>query len=105
DPKLLAAIEQLVKLIGSDTKVVIFTQRLETSKALAELLRKNDRVREKARGLERNSNRLRRHADKVSRWLNLGRTYAVGVVKVMAHSADCPTIIERNSVRKWWGRH
>jgi len=104
DPKLRTAADHLVEFIRGNTKVVIFTQRLETSKALAELLRKHIRVKEKARSLERNSNRLRRHIDKVARWLNLGRAYAAGVVKVMAHSSDCPAI-DGASVRKWWERH
>ena len=104
DPKLRGAVDRLVKLMGGDTKVVVFTQRLETSKALAQLLKEHVVVQEKARNIERHADRLRRHVDKVADWVSLDRTYAVGVVKVMAHSADHPTI-ERASVRKWWRRH
>ena len=48
--------------------------------------------------------RIRRHVEKVMNWLGLDQPYARGVVKVMAHSSDCPQM-ERASVLKWWRRH
>jgi len=104
DPKLRVTIEHLVELIRHDTKVVVFTQRLETSKALAKLLVEHPVVEEKARVLTRHANRLRRHVDKIAGWLCLDGPYAAGVVKVMAHAADRPRI-DRKSVRVWWERH
>ncbi len=104
DPKLTAAVDRLVELLCDDTKVVVFTQRLETSKALAQLLENHQAVKDIASKSERRGDRLRRHVDKVANWLDLDQTYAGGVVKVMAHSADCP-LMERASVRKWWKRH
>lgn len=104
DPKLRAAVDRLVKLVRSNTKVVVFTQRLETSKALARLIEEHPVVQELAVVGERHADRLRRHVDKVARWLGLDTTYAAGVVKVMAHSADRPRM-ELTSVRKWWRQH
>lgn len=104
DPKLRETVARLVALLRKDTKVVVFTQRLETSKALARLLEDHPVVREIASVRERHANRLRRHIDKVASWLDLDRMYAAGVVKVMAHSADRPRM-ELASVRRWWRRH
>ncbi len=104
DPKLRAAVEHLTGLVRSNTKVVVFTQRLKTSKALARLLEEHPVVEELAAVNERHADRLRRHVDKVASWLGLDETYATGVVKVMAHAADRPRM-ERASVRKWWRRH
>jgi len=104
DPKLRAAVDRLVELLRNDTKVVVFTQRLETSKALARLLEEHPVVQEIASVREQHADRLRRHVDKVASWLDLDQAYAGGVVKVMAHSADRPRM-ERASVRRWWRRH
>jgi superfamily II DNA or RNA helicase len=104
DPKLLLAVEKLVQLIRANTKVVVFTQRLETSKALARLLSRHEAVRDLARDTERHADRLRRHVAKVGAWLGLGADYAAGIVKVMAHSADRPKM-DSASVRRWWHRH
>jgi superfamily II DNA or RNA helicase len=104
DPKLLAAVARLVELVERDTKVVVFTQRLETSKALARLLRNHKIVQEKTRIIERHADRFRRHVDKVANWLNLDRAYAAGIVKIMAHSADRPKI-DRSATLLWWRRH
>ena len=104
DPKLREAVERLVELIRCNTKVVVFTQRLETSKALAGLLEEHPVVQELAAAGARHADRIRRHVDKVASWLGLEAAYAAGVLKVMAHSADRPRI-EQASVRKWWARH
>jgi len=104
DPKLRAAVDHLAEFVRSNTKVVVFTQRLETSKSLARLLAEHPVVQELASDGERHAERLRRHVDKVARWLGLNATYAAGVVKVMAHSADRPRM-ELASVRKWWRQH
>jgi superfamily II DNA or RNA helicase len=104
DPKLLNAVDRLAELMRNNTKVVIFTQRLETSKALARLLGEHPVLQEIASVRERCANRLRRHIERVAIWLALELEYATGVVKVMAHSADCPRM-ERASVQKWWRRH
>lgn len=104
DPKLREAIDQLVELIRTNTKVVVFTQRLETSKALAMLLEEHPVVRELAKSSGRHGDRLRRHVDKVAAWLDLDATYAAGVVKVMAHAADRPRM-EPGAVKRWWRRH
>ncbi len=82
--------------------MVVFTQRLETSKALAPSTPGPTVVQETARVGEQHADRLRRHVEKVAKWLRLDRKYAAGVVKVMAHSADRPQV-ELTSVRKWWG--
>jgi hypothetical protein len=50
-------------------------------------------------------NRLRHYVDKVSKWLNLRLDYAAGIVKVMAHSADRPSSIDRKSIEKCWRCH
>ena len=104
DPKLRKAVDRLVELLRKDTKVVVFTQRLETSKALARLLEEHTVLQEIASVRERRADRLRRHVEKVANWLGLDQPYGRGVVKVMAHSSDCPQM-ERASVLKWWRRH
>lgn len=105
DPKLRTAVDKIVELMQQDTKVVVFTQRLETSKALNKLINNHPIVQEKKRNLEKRAQRLRRHVEKIGSWLDIDdQTYATGVVKVMAHSAECPRI-DRNSVRKWWRQH
>ena len=104
DPKLRAAVERLAELVRSNTKVVVFTQRLETSKALARLLEEHPVVQELAATSARHADRLRRHVGKVARWLGRDRAYAAGVIKVMANAADRPRI-EAASVRAWWRRH
>ncbi len=104
DPKLLFAVKMLVQLIRTNTKVVVFTQRLETSKALEKLLSRHEAVRNLARESERHADRLRRHVAKVEAWLGLGADYAAAIVKVMAHTSDRPTM-NAASVRRWWRRH
>ncbi len=104
DPKLHTSVEKIVSLLRQDIKVVVFTQRLATLKALARLLEEHVVVKEKANAMKRQAARFRRHIDKVANWLDLDGSYAAGVVKVMAHSADRPTI-ERRSVTRWWSRH
>ena len=104
DPKLRIAVDHLVELIRNDTKAVVFTQRLETSKVLAKLLEDHPTVQEIASARERQTDRLRPYLDKVSSWLELDTVYAKGVLKVMAHAADCPSM-ERTGVRKWWRQH
>jgi hypothetical protein len=85
DPKLRAAVDGLVDLVGRGIKAVVFTQRLETSKALARLLAEHSVVQELASTHERHADRLRHHVDKIARWLALDRAYA--------------------AVRRWWIRH
>jgi len=104
DPKLREATERLVALMRQDIKVVVFTQRLETSKALRKLLDEHPDVKEKGRSIERHADRLRRHVERVAGWLGIDSSHAAGVVKVMAHAADRPDI-EKASVHAWWGRH
>jgi superfamily II DNA or RNA helicase len=104
DPKLRVAVDKLVVLLQQGTKVVVFTQRHETAKALVRMLEEHPSVQEKARGIKNQVARFRRHVDKIAGWLNLDKNYAAGVVKVMAHSKDFPEI-DRASVRKWWRCH
>ena len=50
---------------------LMFTQRLETSKALARLLEEHCVVQEITSVRERWADRLRRHIDKIANWLKL----------------------------------
>lgn len=104
DPKLLVAVDRLAQLVATRTKVVVFTQRLETSKALARLLEEHPSVSGLAEALERQAEGRRRHVDRIAGWLGLPLAHAAGVVKVMAHSQDCPRL-ERPLVRRWWKKH
>ena len=104
DPKLRAAVDRLAELARKNTKVVVFTQRVETSKALERLLGENPTVMQIAADNERQADRLRRHLNKIAAWLDLGESYASGVLKVMAHSADRPAM-DQAAVRKWWSLH
>lgn len=104
DPKLRAAVERLAELVSTNTKVVVFTQRLETSKALAQMLEEHPVVQNLSAVNDRHAIRFRRHVDKIARWLELDQPYAAGVTKVMAHAADRPRL-ESPSVRKWWQQH
>ena len=106
DPKLQTAVDKIAELIQQNIKVVVFTQRLETSKALNQLLDNNKIVQEKKRKLEKCAQRMYRHVEKIGIWLDIdNQAYAKGVVKVMAHSADCPSNINRKSIGNWWRRH
>jgi len=104
DPKLRTAVEKILDLVKRNIKVVIFTQRLETSKALAHLLAEQTVIKKIASDMERHTNRFRYHVEKIAYWLNLDRPFANGVAKVMAHSADRPQINHR-SITNWWRRH
>ncbi len=105
DPKLRIAVDELVELITNDnTKVVVFTQRHETARALIRMLEEHPSVKKMTRAIRKDVARFRRHIDKIAIWLNLDRTYAAGVAKVMAHCKDFPAI-DRRSVCKWWRCH
>ena len=105
DPKLRAAVEKILDLVERNIKVVIFTQRLETSKALAHLISEQEVIKQMASEMERHTNRFRYHAENIANWLGLvDMTYANGVAKVMAHSADRPQI-NRQFIKRWWRRH
>ena len=105
DPKLTTTVDELVKLIRRNVKVVVFTQRLATSHALAQLLDKHPELLKIRSEMRLRAKRLRRHVGKIADWLGLDNVaYATGVVKVMAHSPDCPKM-ELGAVRNWWRRH
>jgi superfamily II DNA or RNA helicase len=105
DPKLRIATEKLVELIKRDTKVVVFTQRIKTSEALANILEKHPEVIRHTAEIEKRTNRFRRHAAMVAQWLELNLDYATCVTKIMARSPDYPKDIVMASVKRWWRHH
>lgn len=105
DPKLRAAVEKLAELFDRGVKVVVFTQRLETSKTLSKMLQEHKMVGDVIRDLSRRAERWRHHVHKVEAWIDLEPDYAAGVVKIVAHSMDCPEKIELTAVKRWWRKH
>lgn len=104
DQKLVTAVDKLGDLVRRNTKVVVFTQRLETSSALVELLHQHDAVRKKAAENATRWKRYARHVDDIAAWLALPRADAAMVTKAMAYAIDAP-ILSRATVRAWWKRH
>ncbi|GAB7526784.1 helicase-related protein [Paraburkholderia sp. 2C] len=104
DPKLRIAVEKLAELVSKNTKVVVFTQRIETSKALTKMLSKHPAVEKYSDVMSHRAEKFRRNIDKIVKWLDLEPDCAAGVAKIMSHSQDCPPI-EMSAVKNWWRRH
>jgi superfamily II DNA or RNA helicase len=105
DPKLTCTAERLAGLVAEGVKVVVFTQRVETSKALARLLKRNPCVAGLEEELKKRADRFRRHVGHVAEWLKLGPAHAAAVLRVMACSFDGPDPKDRNAVEVWWAKH
>lgn len=104
DPKLRVACDRLAELVRQNIKVVVFTQRLETSAALAKLLKNSPAMREKAAENARRTRRFTQHTDKIAEWLAVPMPTAALIAKAMGHAIDEPEL-SRDSVIAWWKRH
>ena len=104
DPKLAVVVREIEKLMAKNEKIVIFTQRLATSKTLARMVARTRHAQEIAKDLERHAKRLRRHAGKIARWLAVPEANAKLLAKVMGHAHDRPSMT-RTAVRRWMRLH
>ena len=106
DPKLRAAVDQLVALAQAGEKTVVFTHRTETSKALVKALEGDPKIRALTSKFQRAGKLWRVRAIRVQRGLKIPtRRQAYAVAKVIAFSLDAPENPTPKALRAWWSRH
>ena len=106
DPKMRRAVDEISKMVEQGEKVVVFTQRTETSVKLRECLESHPRMRrlnrEMALAARRwASRRARIFADSEGSMILENKQRAPRAAKIIGHTLGTPRKYERSWVRKW----
>jgi superfamily II DNA or RNA helicase len=106
DPKLQAAVHQIVKLAIAGEKTVVFTHRTETSKILVKTLQRDSGIRALNSQYQNAAKQWRGRAAGIKRALGM-RTIreAYTLAKIIAHSPDAPRTATAKAIREWWRAH